>query len=194
VDLSALTPAHRRLLAAAAVALLLLFVAVPRVLHRGASRADVPPLRAPAAPARVADSRLVVYVSGAVRRPGLYRLARGTRIDDAVTLAGGATARADLLAVNLAAPLADGEQIVVPPRGAAGASGGAGSSSTAPLDLNSASLEQLDELPGIGPTTAQKILDYRQQHGAFRSLADLDAVPGIGPSRLEQLKGLVVPS
>jgi competence protein ComEA len=193
VDLSALSPAHRRLLAAAVVLVVLLFVAVPRVLHRGASRVDVPPLRAPM-PARVADSRLVVYVSGAVRRPGLYRLAKGTRIDDAIALAGGATRRADLIAVNLAAPLADGEQIVVPVRGVAGATGGAGTSSTAPLDLNSASLEQLDTLPGIGPTTAQKIVDYRQQHGAFRSLEDLDAVPGIGPSRLEQLKGLVVPS
>jgi competence protein ComEA len=95
--------------------------------------------------------------------------------------------------VNLAAPLADGEQVVVPLRGAAGATGGAAPSPTAPLDLNSASLEQLDTLPGIGPTTAQKILDYRQAHGAFHSLAELDAVPGIGPGRIEQLKGLVIP-
>jgi competence protein ComEA len=136
----------------------------------------------------------VVYVSGAVRRPGLYRLSQGTRIDDAIALAGGATTKADLVAVNLAAPLADGEQIVVPLRGvAAAATGGAGPSSTAPLDLNSASLEQLDALPGIGPATAQKILDYRQAHGAFHSLEELDAVPGIGPARIEQLKGLVLP-
>ena len=94
--------------------------------------------------------------------------------------------------VNLAAPLADGEQVVVSKRGTAAASGGA-ASPTAPLDLNSASLEQLDTLPGIGPSTAQKILDYRQEHGAFHSLADLDAVSGIGPSRLAQLKGLVIP-
>jgi competence protein ComEA len=80
----------------------------------------------------------------------------------------------------------------VPTRGAAAASGGTASPS-APLDLNTASLEQLDTLPGIGPSTAQKILDYRQEHGAFHSLADLDAVSGIGPSRLAQLKGLVIP-
>ena len=77
--------------------------------------------------------------------------------------------------------------------GAAEASSGATPSPTAPLDLNTASLEQLDALPGIGPTTAQKILDYRQAHGAFHSLEELDAVPGIGPARIEQLKGLVVP-
>ena len=100
--------------------------------------------------------------------------------------------RADIALVNLAAPLADGEQVVVPRRGAPAASAGA-ASPTAPVDLNTASLEQLDGLPGIGPTTAQKILDYRQAHGAFHSLADLDAVPGIGPSRLAQLKGLVIP-
>jgi competence protein ComEA len=193
VDLrTTLTPAQRRLLAAAVLVCALLVVGAPRVLHRGASGTVVPPLRAPR-PARAVTAKLVVYVSGAVRRPGLYRLTQGTRIADALALAGGATAKADLVAVNLAAPLADGEQVVVPLHGAAGATGGAAPSPTAPLDLNSASLEQLDALPGIGPTTAQKILDYRQAHGAFHSLADLDAVPGIGPARLEQLKGLVIP-
>jgi competence protein ComEA len=192
LDLHVLTPAQRRLLVAVILLAVLLVVELPRLAQRGSARPPVPPLRAPK-PARVADGRLVVYVSGAVRRPGLYRLARGTRIDDAVALAGGATARADLVAVNLAAPLADGEQIVVPLRGAAGATSGAAASPTAPLDLNSASLEQLDALPGIGPTTAQKILDYRQAHGAFHSLDELDAVPGMGPARIEQLKGLVIP-
>ena len=171
--------------------LVVLVVGVPRLLHRG-DHVVVPPLRTPR-PARVTSaSKLVVYVSGAVRRPGLVRLEPGTRIADALALAGGPTRKADLGAVNLAAPVADGEQVVVPLRGATPASGAA-SSPTAPLDLNSATLEQLDALPGIGPSTAQKILDYRTAHGAFHSLADLDAVPGIGPGRLEQLKGLVVP-
>jgi competence protein ComEA len=191
VDTSVLTPARRRLVAAAIALVALLLLGAPRLLHRGASGAVVPPLRAPR-PAHTVAARLVVDVAGAVRRPGLYRLGQGTRVADALAAAGGATARAEIALVNLAAPLADGEQVVVPARGAATASAGS-ASPAAPLDLNTASLEQLDGLPGIGPTTAQKILDYRQAHGAFRSLEDLDAVPGIGPSRLAQLKGLVIP-
>lgn len=198
MDLHALTPAQRRTLAAAVAVVALLVVGVPRVLHHGSATPVPPPLRGSSAPTHRAaggGAPVVVDVAGAVRRPGLYRLARGTRIADAIALAGGVTRRADRNAVNLAAPVADGEQIVVPARGAGttGASSGAGPSPTAPLDLNTASLEQLDALPGIGPTTAQKILDYRQAHGPFHSVADLDAVPGIGRGRIEQLKGLVIP-
>jgi competence protein ComEA len=137
-----------------------------------------------------------VDVVGAVRRPGLYRLAHGARVADAVARAGGPTRKAQLELVNLAAPVADGEQVVVPRRGAgaaiAGPAGVAGATA-GPVHLNTATLEQLDGLPGIGPVTAQKILDYRQQHGAFASVDELDAVPGIGPARLDQLKGLVAP-
>jgi competence protein ComEA len=194
--LASLTPERRRLLAVALVLLAALVLGVPRLVHRGAARAASPPLRVARprgqSPAARAGPRLVVDVAGAVRRPGLYRLAAGTRVDDALAAAGGTTARADIDAVNLAAPIADGEQIVVPARGAPGAVGAA-SSPSAPVDLNSATLEQLDTLPGIGPTTAAKIVAYRQEHGAFRSLAELDGVPGIGPSRIAQLKGLVVP-
>ena len=196
MDLHALTPAQRRLLFGVVLLGALLVLGVPRLLHRGAGHVAVPLLRPPRTTRAAApSSKLVVDVAGAVRRPGLHELAPGTRIADAVAAAGGATAKADITAVNLAAPIADGEQIVVPARGAgaAGASSGAAPSPTAPLDLNSASLEQLDALPGIGPTTAQKILDYRQAHGSFHSLADLDAVPGIGQGRIEQLKGLVLP-
>ena len=144
-----------------------------------------------------AASRLVVYVVGAVRRPGLYRLPQGSRIADAVTRAGGVTRRADPAALNLAAPVADGEQVLVParlPRAVAVAQGvPVPGAPTGPIQLSSATAEQLDSLPGIGPVTAQNILDYRSEHGAFRSVDELDEVPGIGPARVEQLRGLVVP-
>jgi competence protein ComEA len=182
--------------AAAAVAIVLVLI----VRHLGGSGSAAPvvtPLRA-SAPARPAAAKLLVIdVAGAVRRPGLYRLRSGSRIDDAIAAAGGPTAKAQLAAVNLAAPIADGEQVVVPGRGAVGAPAAsppaADSSPSAPLDLNTATAEQLDSLPGIGPVTAQKILDYRQEHGAFHSVAELEGVPGIGPGRLAQLKGLVIP-
>lgn len=143
-------------------------------------------------------ARLVVHVVGAVRRPGLYRLDHGSRIADAVRRAGGATKRADLSLVNLAAQVSDGTQVVVPARATVEAgSEEDGSEATAPaagpVHLNTATIEQLDALPGIGPVTAQKIIDYREQHGAFSSIDDLDAIPGIGPARLEQLREQVAP-
>jgi competence protein ComEA len=159
-------------------------------------------LEAEAAPAR----RVVVHVVGAVREPGLYTLADGSRIDDAVRKAGGAKPKAALELVNLAAPVADGQQVVVPVRGggvvsgavapnagsgAAAAASGSGAAPAAPVHLNTATLAELDTLPGVGPVTAQKILDYRAAKGAFSSVDELDAVPGIGPARLEQLKPLV---
>jgi competence protein ComEA len=142
-----------------------------------------------------AAAQLVVDVVGEVRRPGLVHLARGTRIADALAAAGGVTAKADAALVNLAAPLADGEQVVVPALGASGtaAAGGGIGSPTAPVDLNTATPEQLDSLPGVGPQTAAKIISFRQEHGPFHSVEELDAVPGIGPARIEQLKGLVLP-
>jgi competence protein ComEA len=141
--------------------------------------------------------RLIVHVVGAVRRPGLYRLGNGARIADALRRAGGATRRADLALVNLAAPVSDGTQVVVPRRvsAAEAAAGEAEGEATAggPVHLNTATVDQLDELPGVGPVTAQKIVDWREQHGAFSSIDDLDAIPGIGPARLEQLRELVAP-
>jgi competence protein ComEA len=177
----------RRVLAAVAV-LVAGVVLAPRLFHHGAHHVVVP-LRAPRPAARA--TQLTVDIAGAVRVPGLHRLPSGARIADAVAAAGGATDKADLALVNLAAPLADGEQIVVPERGVAAAAGAG--SPTAPLDLNTATAEQLDALPGIGPATAQKIIDYRQAHGPFRTVDELDAVPGIGPARIDQLKGLVIP-
>jgi competence protein ComEA len=142
-----------------------------------------------------AAPRLVVHVVGAVRHSGLVRLPEGARVADALERAGGPSRRADLALVNLAAPVADGQQIVVPARAVAGAVAASASGSVAPakVSLASATLEQLDALPGIGPVTAQKILDWRQTHGPLRSADDLDAIPGIGPARVEQLRDLVTP-
>jgi competence protein ComEA len=161
--------------------------------RRGSERAAaVGPLVAEPAPVR----EIVVHVVGAVRRPGLYELPEGSRVDDAIESAGGLKPKAAVELVNLAAPVADGQQVVVPARARAAAAatpaGEAGDGApTGPVQLNSATLEQLDALPGIGPVTAQKILDYRAAHGAFQSVDELDAVPGIGPARLEQLRPLV---
>jgi competence protein ComEA len=169
------------------------------LLHRGAAGVAAQPFPAPTTGtvASTRPSKLVVDVVGAVLRPGLYRLPTGARVADAVSRAGGLTPRAAEDQVNLAAPVADGEQIVVPARGAsAGAApGGAtgGGAASGPVHLNTATVEQLDALPGIGPVTAQKIVDYRAEHGAFTSVDELDGVSGIGPARLEQLRKLVAP-
>jgi competence protein ComEA len=186
----------RRQLFGAAVAVAVLLVLLIRHLGAGGTAAPVvAPVHVAAKP--VAAKLLVVDVAGAVRRPGLYHLRSGSRIDDAIAAAGGSTAKAQLDAVNLAAPVADGEQVVVPGRGvgaaAVSSSPAAGSSPSPPLDLNTATLAQLEALPGVGPVTAQKILDYRQAHGPFHSVAELEGVPGIGPAHMAQLKGLVIP-
>jgi competence protein ComEA len=167
------------------------------VAGRGSAGATVS-----AAPAR--DRRSLVHVVGAVRRPGVYRLPAAARIQAAIRRAGGATARADLQAINLAAKVADGQQVVVPRRAAtsaagagasgappAGAVGASGAASSAPVNLDTATAEQLDALDGVGPATAQKILEYRSTHGGFASIDDLAQIPGIGPKRLESLRAQV---
>src|SRR4051812_6140277 len=152
---------------------------------------------------RPASSGSVVHVAGAVREPGVYRLAAGARVRDAVERAGGARANGDVNAINLAAKVADGQQIVVPGRvrnGAAvaatatpGSGGGAPAAAGPRVSLNTATAEQLDTLDGVGPATAQKIIAWRTQHGGFRSVADLGQVPGIGPKKLAALKDKVQP-
>lgn len=188
---------RRRLLAFLAVGLVAIVLAA-RHFTRGGGGA---PAQA-AQPVLAADesanshSKIVVHVVGAVRRPGLYAVRDGARIADAVRRAGGTTLKADLESINLAAPVEDGLQVVVPRRQPVVASGSTAPGEAAaagPVHLNTASLEQLDTLPGVGPVTAQKILDWRQTHGAFTSVDDLDAIPGIGPARLEQLRDLVAP-
>jgi competence protein ComEA len=135
------------------------------------------------------DGGVVVYVSGAVRRPGIVRLHDGDRVADALKAARGALRSADLNAVNLAARVVDGQQVVVPRRGGGGgASGGGG----ATISLSSATAEELQTLDGIGPGLAKKILDYRAQHG-FRSVDELGEVPGIGEKRLDALRGQLQP-
>src|SRR3954451_8583434 len=187
----------RRRILVGALALLFLLVLGTRFLLRPSHAAApfVPPV-VPTRPAAAPAPPLYVDVVGAVRRPGLYRLRRGARVADAVARAGGATHGAQIELVNLAALVADGEQIVVPRRGAAtpgAASPSASGAPSGPVHLNSATLEQLDALPGVGPVTAQKILDYRTKHGGFESVDGLDAISGIGPARLDQLRDLVAP-
>jgi competence protein ComEA len=184
---------RRRALVAGVVALLVLVVA-GKLLLRPARPAVPPPVRVAARAADRSAANVFVNVVGAVRRPGLYRLKDGSRVADAVRRAGGPTPKAQIELLNLAARIADGEQIVVPRRGVGGVVAAPGGGVAAgPVHLNSATVEQLDALPGVGPVTAQKILDYRQQHGAFGSVDELDAIPGIGPARLETLRGLVAP-
>ena len=189
-------PLSRRSALVGAAVLLVVLVLADRLLL-GAGAAQPAQVLPPPAALTTVEARLVVDVVGAVRRPGLYRLPQGTRVADALARAGGLTPKADRTLVNLAAPLADGEQVIVPARVSgvgAGVSGGSGSAAPAgPVHLNVATLEQLDALPGVGPVTAQKILDYRQKHGAFGSVDELDAIPGIGPARLDQLRDLVAP-
>jgi competence protein ComEA len=144
--------------------------------------------------AEASGGGVVVHVAGEVREPGVYRLRAGARVDDAVGRAGGATARADLSQVNLAAEVEDGRQVLVPRRVSAAQAAAAGTSAIAPvtpgvpLNLNTATLEQLDELDGIGPATAQEIIDYREAHGGFGSVEELGQVSGIGEKRLASLR------
>lgn len=135
---------------------------------------------------------LYVHVTGAVGAPGLYRLDAGARVVDAVASAGGFADDADRAAVNLARAVSDGEQIVVPILGAAPAAGGtAGSAGGGPLDLNTATVDDLDTLPRIGPAIADRIIAWREQNGRFTSVDDLLSVPGIGEKMLAGLRDLV---
>ena len=185
----------RRALVLGALALALALAFANRELRNAGTAYEAPAPHASVAARAVPQSLVVVDVAGAVKRAGLYRLPQGSRIADALKRAGGATRKAELGLVNLAAPLADGSQIVVPTRAAAASTGGSvGPPSPAgPLHLNSATEADLDALPGVGPVTAQKILHYRQHHGAFGSVDELDAIPGIGPKRLDQLRDQVAP-
>jgi competence protein ComEA len=147
------------------------------------------------------EGDLVVHVAGAVREPGVYRLPTGSRVADAVERAGGSTGSAAPDAINLAARLADGQQVVVPaeaegPVGAATGSGTGASAGTAaegPISLGTATVEQLDTIEGIGPVTAQEIVEFRDQQGGLSSIDDLDQISGIGPATMESLRAGLQP-
>jgi len=188
-------PGRRGVLALAAVAL-----AAATVAGVGAWRARPAPepLGAPVpeqVQATPTATLLVVAVAGKVRRPGVVRLPAGSRVADAVAAAGGAVPGADLSLLNLARKLVDGEQVVVGVPASAGVGpAGAAPSASAPgalLDLNTATVEQFDALPGVGPVLAQRLVEYRTAHGGFRSVDQLREVDGIGESRFQKLKELV---
>ncbi|WP_205752860.1 ComEA family DNA-binding protein [Cryptosporangium phraense] len=146
----------------------------------------------PVASASASAVQAVVAVSGKVRRPGLVRLPAGSRVADAVDAAGGALPGADLSQLNLARKVVDGELIAVGVGAPAGAGAPAGSTSgDGPLDLNAATVDQFDSLPGVGPVLAERIVAYRTEHGGFRSVDQLREVDGIGDSRFEKLRELV---
>lgn len=153
------------------------------------------------APVSTAPVAVAVHVAGAVVRPGVYQVPPDARVVDAVRAAGGATAKADLDAVNLARGVTDGEQVYIPRRGrpsggAPGSAPGRGGSPatpppTGPVNLNTATVAQLDALPGVGPSIAAAIVEYRGRTGGFASVEDLEKVPGIGPSKMEAIRPLV---
>lgn len=137
---------------------------------------------------------LVVDVTGAVRQPGVYRMPAGSRVNDAVTRAGGPEPRAELEAVNLAARLADGQQVVIPERlPGGGAVGTTAATEEGPISLGTATVEQLEEIEGIGPVTAGDIIKFRDEHGGLSSIEQLDQVPGIGPATMEALRARLQP-
>jgi competence protein ComEA len=226
-------PDRRHLVAYLAAAAVLVVIAM-RLIGSAGREAPIPSVTA-AAPARPAASRraerprtlIWIDVAGAVRRPGLYSLPAGSRVAAALERAGGALRRADTAAVNLAAKLVDGQQVLVPARGPGGAAafaggspagrvgggtGTGGATGAAPsgangaasaasaglgpgarISLSTASPEQLEELDGIGPALAGRIVAYRQAHGGFRSIDQLQEVSGIGEKRFEAMRGSVAP-
>jgi len=204
---------RRQIYAYAAVAVVVVAVGVRYVVlpksagPAGGETLVLAPASSPPASPAASDSPeaapdVVVYVCGAVRAPGIVRLPAGARVADALELAGGAAARAELAGVNLAALVTDGQQILVPERGAVAAATGsaAGGGSVAPasaggvpaagalVNINTASVTELDVLEGVGPATAQKIVDYRTANGGFKSIDEIKDVSGIGDAKFAAMK------
>lgn len=193
---------HRALLSAAilaavAVSLLVLLVRRPDpprvIVQQAAQHAASQAATRPAASPQV-TSFLVVHLSGEVIAPGVYRLPVGARVDDALKAAGGPTGEGDVHRLNLAARLADGQQIVVPKRVDPALAGLAQVASPTPgrVNLNLASVAELDGLPGVGPVTAQRIVAYREQHGPFTNVEQLKAAKLVNAATFEKIKDLIV--
>lgn len=167
------------------------------VRHGSPEPIDLPPAAggAPLPVATTQPTTVRVHLAGAVTEPGLYEVPSSYRVGDLLDAAGGTAPDAHTAAVNLAERVRDGQQIYVPTSNetasgalVGGAAGASGAQSSGPLDVNSATASQLEELPGIGPSLATAIVAYRAEHGPFGSLEALEDVPGIGPSKLEQLR------
>jgi competence protein ComEA len=166
----------------------------------GSAPSGGPAASEPSLPATTTPVTVTVHVAGQVAHPGVYAVPAGARVADVIIAAGGTSADADAEQLNLAARVADAERIYVPKLGetaatAGSAAGPAGTTGTTagsgPVDLNTATAEQLEALPGVGPATSKAILSYRSSHGRFRSVTELLDVPGIGPAKLEALRPLV---
>jgi competence protein ComEA len=201
-------PEHRRmpelsraqLLVYGAIAVALLFVGARAIRGEGAAETSY----AAAAGGGESDGGsfslggqsgdVVVDVTGAVERPGVYRLPAGSRVIDAVERAGGARPGAELETLNRAARLSDGQQVVVPRAVSEGTAAAAGAvAAEGPISLGTATVEQLEEIDGIGPVTAEDIVAFRSRHGGLASVEQLDQVPGIGPATMESLRERLQP-
>jgi competence protein ComEA len=183
-----------------AVAVALLVVGVRAIRAEGGETAAPAAFAAPVDAGGVSvagggGSDVVVDVAGAVQRPGVYRLPAGARVVDAISRAGGATGDAVVEGINRAARLTDGQQVVVPEAGPGGGPAAVAGAAPegGPISLGSASAEQLEEIDGIGPVTATKIVEYRDQHGGLASVEQLDEVSGIGPATMESLRARLQP-
>lgn len=190
-------PSTLQLALYAAIAAVLLLLVVRASSEAGTGGGGSAELKVSEGPRKSAGSAgstgdAVVHVAGAVAKPGVYRMPLGLRVADAIERAGGVTSEGEADAINLAARIVDGQQVVVPESAPGGgvASGGAGNG---PISLGSATEADLEEIDGIGPVTAANIIEFRDQNGGISSIEDLDQISGIGPATIDSLSGSLQP-